>query len=724
LLGAMTDSSNQFSTVNANLTAATTLASFSDTALRTLNIAGTGVLTVTTLNTAITGLTVSGAAGFSGDISSNSGITSFSGANTTADNTLTINAAAQAFTGGAGNDTVTISADPAVAISGGGGSNVLKMTTSVTPTTTGMKALVSGFQKLSVSSTSGSIDMSKMPTDITTVESTGASGGITLTKVADGTALNLTAAHSGGTTSYTLANTGGATKSVTVSLGGSTSDSVDFGTIELKDVNGNGIGTVSLVSNGYDITAGDATPNYNTVALTDTGISTLNISGTQGLVIGATSYTDSVTALTINNTNTGSYGVSVPNLIDASLDTLTFTGTGATTIAGINNGSIANLNITNSGTGTANVSQIWESTSGSTDTTYLANLTLTGAVTTGDKVSPLEIATTSAAVTVSGSTDNAGVALKFTGANSNATTVTLGNGNNYVHAVATTGGGNITTGSGQDWVQQGSLGASTKSSLVSTGAGVDTIVTGVGFSATAVTKAAGGAGSDYIQVQSSTTLSAYNTTNGTNGLYGSVVWAGDVTAGTTVTSGSFTGTLYAESPDSITSSGVIHPTFTTVFAGSLVNTNGAGKIFKDANIVAPLLGEGAVLVASTAKDVFFFQTSNSASTSGKAAGGSIIENFKIGTDVIAVTNYQGSGDNLFVGTSAAVTAINAVTAGEALLASTNGWSFAYDAGSTTAGVLSYVGGIGSSNPTYANMSIHLIGIQGTIASVDSFFYQG
>jgi hypothetical protein len=348
-------------------------------------------------------------------------------------------------------------------------------------------------------------------------------------------------------------------------------------------------------------------------------------------------------------------------------------------------------------------------------------------VTTGTKAAPLQIATTSAAVTISGSTDDAGVTIAFTGANANATTVTLGNGNNYVHAVPTTGGGNITTGSGMDWVQQGTLsGSATASSTVSTGAGMDTIVTGVGYSSTVVTKAVGGAGADYIQNQS-VSLVVYNTTSGTNGLYGSVIWAGDVTTGSTVTSGSWTGTLYSESSDTITSSGVIHPTVTAVLTGSLVNATGAGKIFADANVISAKLGEGAILVASTAKDVFLFQTNVAASTSGKAAGGSIVQNFKIGTDVIAVTNYQSSGDNLFVGTAAAVTAINAVTASEALLASTNGWSWAFDAFSTTAGVLTYVGAIdeaSAGHPTYANMTIHLVGIQGTITSVDSFFYQG
>jgi hypothetical protein len=46
-----------------------------------------------------------------------------------------------------------------------------------------------------------------------------------------------------------------------------------------------------------------------------------------------------------------------------------------------------------------------------------------------------------------------------------------------------------------------------------------------------------------------------------------------------------------------------------------------------------------------------------------------------------------------------------------------------DSGKTDAGTLAYVGAIdeGARSPTNANFNIHLVGVQGTIVSVDSFF---
>jgi len=741
--GVLTDSSNQFSTVNAVLTASSTLGGITDSALRTVNVSGTGVLSLTSVNSAITSITTTGVAGFNGDISP-SGVTSFTGANSTANNTVTLNAATQSYTGGTGVDTVTVAANALVPISGGGGSSdVLVMAASVTPTAAGMKAKVSGFEILSTPSTSGTINMANMPSDIVTVRSTGASGGVVFTNVADGTALEITGAHSGGTTTYALAGTGGANKSVTVTLGGSTSDQVNFGTVSLLDVNSNGIGTVSLVSNGVNITTNDAIANFNTVALTNPGISTLNVSGTQGLNLGS-SYSDSVTGLTINNSITGNYGFVVPNLAATSLDTLTFTGSGTTNVQSLNNGTIANLTITNSGTGKANVGQIYYT--GTTDTNVLTSLTLSGNVTTGTKAVPLQIATTTGPVTVSGATDNAGVALSFTASSIYAPSITLGNGNNSVDLGATgsvvlSGGGTVTTGSGADDIfSKFATSAASQAWTIDAGAGDDAIYGGTGTSAAIQNVYIGGDGADYIQTGTGATK--YVVADASAGKYAFVAFAGAKTTGSSITTtnnlgSSWTGTLYSEGSDTITSTG-INQGFKDVMVGSnLINTAGAGKIFAGANIISNYYAQGAIAVASTAKDVFFFQTNNSTkdvssspggvASSTIATGASIgvmnIEHFKIGQDIIAVTNYQNSGDNLFVGSAAAATAINAATAGEALLASANGWSWTLDLNSTTSGTLAYVGAIGAS-PTNANLSIHLIGVQGTIAGVDSFFYQG
>jgi len=155
-------------------------------------------------------------------------------------------------------------------------------------------------------------------------------------------------------------------------------------------------------------------------------------------------------------------------------------------------------------------------------------------------------------------------------------------------------------------------------------------------------------------------------------------------------------------------------------AGHLTTT--FASIFNAANIVDGWFGADTI-VASTAKDVFLFQT-GIAANKGLGISGKTIQKFQIGTDAIAVTNYQGSGDNVFVGSTAAETTFDAVGAGNALLASANGWTWALDSGKTDAGTLTYVGAInesGNATATNANFNIHLVGVQGTIVGVDSFF---
>ena len=124
-------------------------------------------------------------------------------------------------------------------------------------------------------------------------------------------------------------------------------------------------------------------------------------------------------------------------------------------------------------------------------------------------------------------------------------------------------------------------------------------------------------------------------------------------------------------------------------AGHLTTT--FASIFNAANIVDGWFGADTI-VASTAKDVFLFQTGIEANE-GLGISGKTIQKFQIGTDAIAVTNYQGSGDNVFVGSAAAETTFDAVGAGNALLASANGWTWALDSGKTDAGTLTYVGAI-------------------------------
>ena len=315
--------------------------------------------------------------------------------------------------------------------------------------------------------------------------------------------------------------------------------------------------------------------------------------------------------------------------------------------------------------------------------------------------------------------------MTFTDTGTGVKTVTLGNGNNKIDLALTTGANVVNTGSGLDFLKGGG-----GADFINAGAGNDVILGNLSTSASAANTLIGGDGADYIQGQAAATVY----TSGPVATYTDVIFTGSKTTGTTVTSGSWTGVLYAEGTDTITTTG-LNSTFAALYTGSpFIGT--FAPIFNAANIVDGWFGADTI-VASTAKDVFLFQTGIAATTEvvaasrGAAISGKTIEHFRVGTDAIAVTNYVGGADNVFVGSALTATAFN-VTASpsSALLASTSGWTWTPDSGKTDAGTLAYVGAIGSSNQTYANMDIHLVGVQGTgtgtngALTVNDFFYSG
>jgi len=138
----------------------------------------------------------------------------------TAANTVTIDSTTQAYTGGTGNDTVTITADATKAITGGAGTNelILSATGGFSLTAANSGAKISGFQTLGVAAgVTGPIDMSTLPSDINALHVIGNSSDISFTKVAANTPLSIDVARTA--TSYKLASTGGSSKSVSVNLG-------------------------------------------------------------------------------------------------------------------------------------------------------------------------------------------------------------------------------------------------------------------------------------------------------------------------------------------------------------------------------------------------------------------------------------------------------------------------------------------------------------------------
>ena len=486
------DTNNEIKTIAVTLNGDSYLSRITDTALKTLTLAGTGVLQFGssvadyTALAGITSISLSGAAGLStSGHHAGTGLAALGAAltiSTTSSGTVTatLDATTQTFVGSTGRDIITISgiADPTKVITGGSSTNdVLILDGGNSPdnttslfTAAGAGAKVTGFEVLGVTNTLSNVDFSKLSAGFTSIEvgidgisrdntnvarytaasetiaaataladiDTAFGGGgagqknLTLTNVAANTVLTFDQGSTG-TTTYRLAATGGSTKSVTVNLGTATTKGVTFGTLALQGGNGavDGIGTVSLVSNGLDFTAASSTPNTNTVtALTDTGLKNLNVSGTQGLTISDITVTGDT--LAIGNTNTGHAGLVITSLSDSSLGNLTFTGTGNNVITTLAD-TIPNLTIANNGPGTAAITNTFTSAT-------LQNLTLTGNV-------GLTLVDTYAGTTIAAGTDNAHLNITLgTGTNS----VTVGNANNVI--VGGTGVDTITVGTGRNLI--------------------------------------------------------------------------------------------------------------------------------------------------------------------------------------------------------------------------------------------------------------------------------
>ena len=462
----ITDTNNEITTLNVTAVGApSTLQAFADTGLTALTVAGDQVFTLKAVNGSLTSISVSGAAGFSDGGSTHSDGFASRGAAATLVSTssgpisASIDATTQGFIGSTGVDTIRISslADATQVVTGGSStSDELILEGGPYALTAATGAKVTGFETLGVTpNVSGTIDLSALAAGFTKLHILGNSA-VEFTNAANNVALQVDKAST--LVSVAMAGINGPADTASVSLGTATSDSVNFGTIVMKDAANVGIGTVNLASNGMDFTPGDAVPNFNTVMLVDNGLSMLNVSGTQGLFItGINEATTPATTFTLNNTNTGSAGVTIGGLNDAVLTTLNFMGSGLSRIETLTVPSTAMLAINNTGAQMATVSTL-------TSTANLTSLTLTGNVQIGDGLvggTGMTLTSTDG-VTISGATDQAHVKLSLAGAAFGMVdSITLGDGNNTVTDGSNAGTVNLTLGTGSNYITLG--GATTNS---------------------------------------------------------------------------------------------------------------------------------------------------------------------------------------------------------------------------------------------------------------------
>lgn len=401
------DFNNELTTLNVALGASSSLQGFTDTGLKTLNLSGTGTLSLGGIGASVTTLTVTGAAGLGGAGAALSlagtGIVAFAPTST---GTINVQlATTQTFVGGAGTDIVTLTGDQTKAVTAGSATNneVILSGAGATFTAANTFTNVTGFEILGVNSgSSGQFDLSKLPSvHAIDVQGAGAAG-VTFTKIAAGTTLSIDGPV-GGNVIFQAADSTGAADSATLNVGTATETAgiVTGNQVTLLDNVNFGIGTVTINSEGV---ANATTPYVNT-------LTTLN---------------------------------------DSELTSLTFTGANGTIIGTLtDNASI--VSITNSSGGAATVSG-WT-------TTQLTSLTLNGGVALGLADSA------GTGITINGGTDNSNVTLNLTHAGAFADTISLGNGTNVVNDTGAVGTESITVGSGANMIAAGTL-----SNLITVGA--------------------------------------------------------------------------------------------------------------------------------------------------------------------------------------------------------------------------------------------------------------
>jgi len=331
-LGAVT--APTYTTLNIHTTGTDTTASVTAAAVTALKVDGTNALDLTgsTLGVLKT-VTVSGAAGLTGTFTAAS-TTAIDASGTSGNNKITMDPTVATYTGGTGNDTVTIAAAPTKAISGGSGSGtdtlVVNIAGGFTPTG---NAYISGFETLglgALANAGGNYDA----TGFTALTEGAVAGNVTFTNVAAGAGLTITASPTANTT-YTLKDATGTSDSLSLTMKAA-------GVIAGGTVTASGIESISVEAT--DSTAAvKAGVTADSVTLSDTSATSVTLTGNTKLSLTTVTLSSGVSKLTSVDASgmtgglvyTTEGGVAVTVKGGATANTLTAgTGTKADTLIG------------------------------------------------------------------------------------------------------------------------------------------------------------------------------------------------------------------------------------------------------------------------------------------------------------------------------------------------------------------------------------------------------
>jgi Domain of unknown function (DUF4214) len=300
-----------------------------------------------------------------------------------------INGNVTAFTGGSGDDVVTVDTGAAKAINGGTGSNTVILTAAASAYNSALSptapvfADFSNFQTLGLATgATGTYDVS----GFSGVTISGTTGAVTTINAAAGETLTFTGAPIGITTWGLKTNTGTDALSVTVGVDG-TATTTTAG-IAAGNLTTTSMETVTVNSVGASTTLASPTTDLNTITLTDAGTKTLNVTGHANVAV-----TDTTgTLTTINVTSTAAADVSGvvaaaagititggAGLLTASTDTPNTAGTSVDSVTTGSGGGVITLGLGGSGgvaasaAGSENVNLAASNTSGVSSTIIAAD---------------------------------------------------------------------------------------------------------------------------------------------------------------------------------------------------------------------------------------------------------------------------------------------------------------------------------------------------------------
>jgi S-layer protein len=281
-----------YTTINITNTGSSRLTGIAAVDTTAVSLAGSGTLTVGTLNTmtALSTVTVTGSAGLSSTGAFASTVTSINASGTSGAMTLNLTGLETAtdftgYSGGSGVDTITIATAPTKSITGGSGSADVIVVNATTDIVTG-NANVSGFEILRIAGAAATGTFSG--NGFTGLQVGALNGAVTFNNVAAGTALTYLVSPTQNTT-YTLTNSAGTTDSVTINLTtGSTSSNALIATGTITTT---GVETINIVMTDTPTSAttglqqGRNAALVNTMTLADATATTINVSGNAGLTL-------------------------------------------------------------------------------------------------------------------------------------------------------------------------------------------------------------------------------------------------------------------------------------------------------------------------------------------------------------------------------------------------------------------------------------------------------